>query len=407
MKVRFETFIVVAAALLAFAFITFDAYFRLKETQIVERLNYHGFSRTAVISSLGVQPDDPDFDASDFIGAARNSGGDASWVLSRRSLSELSALPAVAKVLAIAKSSRKLTLQSGVISDVNSFNVPPEFGEVFKLGGVERISPGIYVPSAALRRSALIRADASAASLGVSDEVVRALPPSMRERIDWSKATVPVRLSSAALELPADSPMFDNALFTTGREAKLAVPGLFLFPTVSILVKLRDEVTVDAGMAQLAAFTARATPADPKATLSLTPLMQFFADELGVEQYRAWGIHVRQGIASGCVLLFSALVLIRQRRIRHEIVLRRAVGVPSSWAAWLSIRATVVGLGAGAVVGTVLGVGLVFAMSAAGLAALAPPLAGIGAAISIAAAVLVSGAGLFSRADLASQLKSL
>jgi hypothetical protein len=407
MRVRFETFVIAAAALLACAFVGFDAHFRLKETQIVERLNHHGFSRTAVITALGAQPDDPDFDARDFISGARHSDGDASSVLTRRSLSELSSLPVVAKVLAIAKSSRKLSLQSGVISDVNCFNVSAEFGSVFKLAGVDRISPGVYTPSAVLRRSARMSPDAGVGSLGVADEVVRALPPSMRERIDWSKASVPIRLSNAALELPADSPMFDNALFTTGREARLDVPGLFLFPTVNILVKLRDEVPVDAGMAQLASFIARATPADPKATLSLAPLMQFFSDELGVEQYRAWGAHVRQGIGSGCILLFSALVLIRQRRIRQEIALRRAVGVPAGWAAWLSIRALVTGLGAGVAVGAIVGAGLVCVFTATRLPALAPSLAGIGIAIASAAVVLVSGAGLFSRVDLASQLKRL
>jgi hypothetical protein len=407
MKVRFETFIIIAAAAVAFAFVAFDGYCRQKETQIVERLQFHGFTRTAVITSLGAQPDDPDFDAADFIGANRNARQDGASVLSRRSLSELSTLPVVANVLGIAKSARKLSLKSGMVSDVNCFNVPPDFGDIFRLGGASAIAPGIYVPSAALRRAAHMGSEARDGLLGVADEVLGALPPNMRDRIDWSKATVPVRVSAAALELPADSPMFDTAVFTTGREPRIDVPGVYLIPTAHILVKLRDDVAVDAGMAQLASFVAHAAPATPGSALSLTPLMQFFADELGVDRYRSWGTHVRQGIGSAGVLLFSALVLVRQKRIRQEIALRRAVGAPAAWAAWLSIKGIVLGLASGVAAGALLGVALAFAATFAALPALAPSLAGLAAATCAAVVIMVSGAGLFSRDALASQLKRL
>jgi hypothetical protein len=407
MKVRFETFIVIAAAFMAFAFVAFDGYFRLKEARIIDRLNYHGFGRTAVITTSGLQPDDPDFDAAEFIGASKNSRRDASAVMSRRSLSELAALPVVANVLAVTKSTRKLTLPSGLATDVNCYNVPPDFGAVFRLSAADAITPGIYVPSAALRKAAGLATGIVYGSLGVADEVMGVLPPATRARIDWSKATLRVTLSDAALALPADSPMFDLALFTTGREAKLEVPGLFLIPTVNIFVKLRDDVPVETGMAALSSFLARATPSVPGASLALTPLLQFFADELGIDQYRAWSEHIRQGIGSGGVLLFSALVLVRQKRIRHEIALRRAVGVPAAWAAWLSTRAMVLGLACGVPGGAILGAALVCLVTAAGLPALTPSLAGIGGAIATAVLVLVSGAGLFSRVDLASQLKRL
>lgn len=333
---------------------SFAGYVGWQQSNIHSQMALHGFDKAVVISVDSDESELYGVDAEHFIAAGPKVSDGAQALLSRKSVETLLSFQEVSSVMAISKSTWQLNVGQNISSEVNIFNVPNDFFKYFRLGESELVSQGRYVPSETLYKKLKLSQASSNANLAVPDEQLHMLPLSMRESIDWSKAKVSIILDSKSIQLPA-TPIFENALFTTGREQKISVPGLFLLPTVNLVIKLNDDVSFEPAFDKLKTFFRTASPADAKLRLTATPFTEYFSSELGGDYLTSWGNEMRHGFIGITLLLVVMLALVKFGQIRYEIALRRAIGSKLTYAVWLSTKLIIQSIVYGILVGIVLG----------------------------------------------------
>lgn len=393
------------SVLLAGACIIFSAHLKSRQSALEAGLTRHGFDRTFVVELVRDNSSSSGGTAAQYVATAPGISDGLLAVLSRKSASALNQLQDVDAALPVAKSSRQLNLPNGMSTQVTIYNVTPEFAAAFGLSQSSPLKEGMYVPSPQLRRHLKLGDEASGATLGVANSVVQGLPSAMRGMIDWSKAKVSVVVPSGTFGTLDNSSAFEHALFTTGAEPKVSIPGLFLFPKLAVFIKLRDDVDLEAGARRLEAFIDDASPADRHSRLQFTPLPRYFAQQLDAGYIDRWATRIQQGLVALAILLFLMLALMKHSQIRREVALRRAVGTPLAWAVWLSGRNIGLALAAGvaltccaAMASTWLGLGHT-------IKSLLPAVAAVCSVAAAALVVLAMLCAAVGKIDLAHQLK--
>jgi hypothetical protein len=403
-----EKLIFATASVLGVICTGFVGYLGWEQANIEGQLLRHGFDRAVVITANKDESEMYGGDAQRFIAAAPSVLDGPQSLLSRESVAKLRSIPEIASIMAVSKSSWKLNVGRNFTALVDVLNAPPEFMGQFGLGASNILKSGEYVPSSALQKRLGMVNDGGVASaiIGVPDESVAVLPTSMRDSVDWTKARVQVILHAHPLDLPAGISIFDNALFTTGREQKIAVPGLFLVPTVSLFVKFREGADVGQVSTKLADFLATATPSDPKTHLAMIPLTRYFSDELGIELISAWADRVRGGLLGVSLLLVVMLALIRFGRVRVEVAVRRALGATTGSAVWLSTKIIIMSIIAGISFGVAVSICISMIVAGVGLSVFSPILFSLGWVAMIAIIILTGCAGFGARRDVMATLRS-
>jgi hypothetical protein len=401
-----EKSILFTTGAMSMAAIIFMGLVSHQRSAIEGELTQWGFDRTIVISAESGQAETNGADARSLIANKPSAAEGPRAVLADESLARLAQMPGVAAIMAVGKSNGKLQLAGGLSADVTVFNVAPEFVNLFGLGNPKLLRQGEYIPSARLNERLRTGTQSTAATLGLPGEMVDALPAELRDSIDWSKAKYAIRLPAAAYELPRGAHIFDDALFTTGREPKFSIPGIFLIPSVTLFVRIRDDEDVAGAVKSMKEFAATAQPARPKTTLAVALLSDYFAEELGLNVLADWAQRLLLALAGISALLLTMLAFTLQARMRHECALRVAVGASARHAVWLSVRPTVSAISLGLGAGSAIGMLMVIAASRVHPASLAPVVACL-IAIAMAANLLLMGiTGYGARYQLLAQLNA-
>jgi hypothetical protein len=399
-----EKTILLTAGGMALVAMVFMGMVSHQRSAIEGELSRWGFDRTVVISAESDQAETSDAQVRSLIANGPTASEGPRAVLTDDSLARLAHMPAVAAIMAVGKSNGNLQLAGGVSTDVTVFNVAPEFVNLFGLGDAKLLRQGEYVPSARLQARLHTTDKGRTASLGIPAEMVDALPAELRDQIDWSKAKYAIRLPGSAYELPRGAHIFDDALFTAGREPKFSIPGVLLVPSINLFVRLRDDSDIASAVRSIKEFVATAQPARPKATLGMAPLSEYFAEELGLNVLADWARRLLLALAGISALLLTMLAFTLQARMRHEVALRLAVGATARCAVWLSIRPAVsaisIGLGAGCAIGMI----LILAAWRVDLASLTPVVVGLIAIAMAANCLLMCITSFGARNNLLAQL---
>ncbi len=328
--------IVAIAAVLSLSTLTFAAYINWTKAKLEASVSQHGFSRAFVISAESDGGQSFGDDAREIIGAAANNISSAQRLLSRHSAETLLSNPSVEAAMVVSRRPMQLTLPNGRNSTVAVFNIDPTFATNFKIGDPSAIQRGSYVPSNELGKQLGLTPNSNA-QLGIPQKQIDALPSEMRAAIDWSLAKTSIRLAPTSFDVGQNG-LFDNAIFTTGKEEKIQVPGLHLIPNTVLFVKLKDDVDIAAGERELGEFVAHATAANARQHLELAPVSRFFAQVGGENYLRSWTTTVNRGITAIALLLLVMLAIGRSKQTGREIALRKAMGATASMAVWLSVR---------------------------------------------------------------------
>lgn len=377
-----------------------------KRSAIENELTRWGFDRTVVISAESAQSESNGADVKALKANRPSAAEGPRAVLAGESLERLSRISSVASITALSKTNGNLHLPGGVSADVTVFNVSPEFVNLFGLGDPKLLRQGDYIPSSRLAERLHAMGNASSATLGLPNELVDALPNELRDQIDWSKAKYSIRLPGGAYDLPRGARIFDDALFTTGREPKFSIPGVVLIPSVNLFVRLRDDSNLASAMPELKQFIATAQASRPRTTLSIALLSDYFAEELGLTLLAEWSQRLLLGLAGVSALLLTMLAFTLQARLRHEYALRIAVGATSRDAIFLSIRHAVAAITIGLAAGCAVGMAFILPALRIEVAALMPVVATLLAIGGLANFLLMGMTGFGARSNLLAQLKS-
>jgi len=400
-----EKTIFITALTLALACVVMTTYARIEQYRLEAEYSRHGFDRTFVVEMVANNGASSGVEAAQYIASMPDTNDGLLAVFSRAALSELGGRPELEAILPVAQSKRQLDLPGGRSAEVTVYNIPPSFAQLFSLGDPAVLKQGEYVLNPRLRSQLQLPAGRTLGTLGVASRVVARLPADMRKSLDWSKARVPVSLSAHTLASDHASVAFQDALFTTGAEPRIAIPGLFLFPTYSAFIRLRDGADLTAGETALRTLVDRAAAASPHSHLQLTPLPRYFARQLGADELDRWSARVQQALLALTVLVLVLLALIRHRRMRFEIALRRALGAPLLWSVWLSGRAVGIAIGAGVLLACLAGYCFVQMQARALVATYPSTIAPVMAVGALSLALLFALCLVVGQSTLAAQLK--
>lgn len=355
MKFLREKYIFVVAIFSTTICLAISGYIDQGQSEVADSLQRHNFHRAVVVSVVpgdDVISGDAATQLIDNPPAAKD-GPEA--LLSPDSARKIVALPYVSQVMAVAKSSWQLETADGKSSEVNVFDIPPNFSQEFKLGDPALLKHGVYVASKPLRDRVGASKNQESATLGVPSSQIEQLPARMRERINWAAGKSPILLSDRSMDVPGGSALFENSLFTTDAPSKVSIGGLHLIPAVNLFVTFKAGTDVAQTTKDLESFLASATPAVAGNKLALAPMPKFFAAELGLNEVNSWGQWMRKGVLVVMALLFLIIALVRQSRVRLEFALRSAMGAGKWSAAWKSTRFVLYGITAGVFFGGILG----------------------------------------------------
>ncbi|MGK5038453.1 ABC transporter permease [Janthinobacterium sp. LB3P118] len=370
-----------------------------------ETLSQHGFNRTMIISVENGASELYDDDARKVI----NSGPDVSdgplALLSHDTLSKILAMPEIDSVMAISRSSWQLSTGNDSKAVVEVLNVPPVFMKEFNLGNSNDLLAGQYLPSNALARK-LRLVDHSSAIVSIPDETIAMLPYQMRSSFDWSKARFSVFVRKQTLNLGYDTSFFENVIFTTGKQQKINVPGLFLLPKINVLVKFREGVNVQDGQMNLEKILKNISLKNPNMQVQVTPFSKYFEDEIGAEVVTSWAGRLRLGFFTVSITLVTLLMLVRYNSLRYEIALRRALGATVGYAIWLSIRSLIASIFIGMVLGSIVGSVVNFSVNS-GSSMISPSnLLSLSAITALAILVIAASARVSAATNFSSTIRS-
>lgn len=349
-----DKLIFVLALLVSAAALCTAAIFGVERQKVAKSFYAHNFHRAAVIDLMIEQKELRGIDAMNLIASAPNPAMGAGALLTRDSARELLSLPEVDKVMGFSRSLWQLKTRSGESSEIWLFNIPNEFPAFFKFGDTA-LSSGTLVPSAALATKLQSTENTSSVKVGIPQRNIDSMPIDMRDRIDWTVAYAPMIMAPQGYDVPSDAPMFRNAVFTTGKNPQISIPGFFTIPSVQLMVTFKPGVDEAKAIARLKAFLATARPNVANGQLAIVPATEFFSEAIKVGLFSRWSATFAFVVALGCGLLILLIALIRLPQVHHEIALRRMLGVDAMAAAKLSMMNVSVSLGMGSLAGVVLG----------------------------------------------------
>jgi hypothetical protein len=347
-KIMREKLYFISSILLAATAIGVFGYEQAHQAASEPGYSRRGYDRTFVVEVVHDYDSSSGAGAEQLIGSVPNVGDGIQTVFSSGSAAKLRALPDVEYALPVSTGIRQVRLAAGHTAQVTTYNITPDFVHAFDLGDSAALRANEYVPSSVLRKQIGTNGSVQTmATLSVADSAIQELPRDMRNAIDWSKAKNPITLGAGEFGSGLSSTSFRDALFTTGVEAKISIPGLFLIPKSMVFIKLHADADIRQGLSRLREFLASASPAVKGTHFQVIPLSNFFEQQLGSDYRKQWAKRIQIGLFIVTALVFLMLALARHARIRHELVLRKALGVPSIWAVWFSSRGIVIAIMSG------------------------------------------------------------
>ncbi len=338
--------------LLVSVFIISTSYLESQRQLVARELAKFGFERTLIVNPITGAMSGAD--AAEYISNAPTVNDGVQAVLSRAAAAKLMAFPQVETVFVVGRSLRQIQMSNGRNLDVEVFNAPQNFLRDFNLDSTALLRPSWYTASESLREF-FEKSGRSSASIGVPAEQINSLPEGVRDQIDWTKAKAPINISDHFVFGVGKSQLFRNTVFTTGKEAELTIPGVYIIPRVDLFVQIKRSDNVPAMMREVRAFLETAVPAYPKSVLVISTMDQYFAEELGLARVEKWTKGIQTFLMLATLVLFASIILTKYQVIANELALRRILGAPKFECAWYSIRPVVMATFVGCVIAIVMG----------------------------------------------------